>query len=144
MNLSFKFNFKSLKSQTNSFELLSDDFLWLCFCFVSCVFNRCLCWFYFYESFKYVILYVRVIDFIEYDCDICFVQFDWLSCLLLDVNNMLLIYKLSFDWCFDYVSLVNYYSNICTIELARYIDFRKNASFVKDVWNIKLVDVCIW
>ena len=28
---------------------------------------------FFYESFKYVILYVQVIDFIEYGFDICFV-----------------------------------------------------------------------
>ena len=54
---------------------------------------------------------------------------------------MLLAYKLSFDWCFDYVLSVNYDSIICMIELAEFIDFRKDADFVEDVWNEKLVDV---
>ena len=60
---------------------------------------------------------------------------------LMSLNNMLLTYKLSFDWCFDYVLSVNYDSIICMIELADFIDFRKDADFIEDVWNEKLVNV---
>ena len=60
---------------------------------------------------------------------------------LMSLNNMFLTYKLSFDWCFEYVCLVNYDSIICMIELAEFIYFREDADFVEDLWNEKLVDV---
>ena len=122
-------------------KLVSDNFIWHCFCLllvfsldvcVNFVFIRVLhLWFCMYKWFS--LRNMTMITILFSFLTIMFTLIGW--------NNMLLTYKLSFDWCFDYVPSLNYDSIICMIELAEFIYFREDADFVEDLWNEKLVDV---